>query len=122
MIDPPLSGRPDVERWIGMVLRVGILGSSGLMVLGLLMSVVQPSQFQSPLANPSLRELASHFLEHPLDASTLMYAGLVCLMLTPIFRVLTALLGFAVERDRPFVLVSLVVFLMLLAEVLVSSH
>ena len=50
-----------------------------------------------------------------------MYAGLVCLMLTPIVRVFTALIGFAAGKDWRFVAVSLVVFLMLLGEVIISS-
>ena len=45
-----------------------------------------------------------------------MYAGLVLLMLTTVLRVLTSVVGFSVERDRRFVVVSLVVLGMLLAE------
>jgi len=46
-----------------------------------------------------------------------LYGGLIVLMFTPIFRVVTALIGFAEERDRPFVLVSTIVLLLLLCEV-----
>lgn len=117
-----LSYHHHLERRIGAVLRVGIWGSSGLMILGLIGAATQSAGFQPPGANPSLKELFLHFFAHPTDASTLMYAGLVCLMLTPILRVLTALFGFAAERDWKFVGVSLAIFLMLLGEVLLSAR
>jgi uncharacterized membrane protein len=44
----------------------------------------------------------------------------VLLMLTPFLRVLTAAAGFAVEKDRAFTLVSIVIFLMLIGELVYS--
>lgn len=110
-----------VERWTSKMLRWGVWGSSTLMILGLVMAALLPSAYQAPTANPTLWGLFSHFLANPLGPSTLMYLGLVCLMLTPIVRVFAALTGFAAERDWRFVAVSLVVFLMLIGEVIVSS-
>ncbi|MGB2869424.1 MAG: DUF1634 domain-containing protein [Bacteroidota bacterium] len=116
--------KPDmelVERWTSKMLRWGVWGSSGLMILGLVLAALQPSSYLSPTANPTLWGLFLHFLANPLEPSTLMYLGLVCLMLTPIVRVFAALTGFAAEKDWRFVAVSLVVFLMLIGEVIVSS-
>ncbi len=43
-------------------------------------------------------------------------AGVILLISTPFLRVLFAIVGFSRERDRTFVIVSLMVFLMLLGE------
>jgi uncharacterized membrane protein len=53
-------------------------------------------------------------------ARGVMFAGLLLLMLTPFLRVFTAIVGFAAEKDRTFVLVALVVFVMLLGELVFS--
>ena len=118
------SLKPDlelVERWTSKMLRWGVWGSSVLMILGLLIAALRPSLYQPPPVNPTLGVLFSHFLEHPLGPSTLMYLGLVCLMLTPVVRVFAAVSGFAAEKDWKFLAVSLVVFLMLLGELIFSS-
>jgi uncharacterized membrane protein len=49
-----------------------------------------------------------------------MFAGLVMLMFTPVLRVITAVLGFAVEQDWRFVIVSSMVLLMLIGEIAYS--
>jgi uncharacterized membrane protein len=54
------------------------------------------------------------------DPVTLMFAGLVFLMFTPILRVITAVVGFGVERDWRFVFVSTVVLFLLAGEIVYS--
>jgi uncharacterized membrane protein len=49
-----------------------------------------------------------------------MFAGLVFLMFTPILRVITAVVGFGVERDWRFVFVSTVVLFLLAGEIVYS--
>ncbi|MBI3787893.1 MAG: DUF1634 domain-containing protein, partial [Ignavibacteriales bacterium] len=51
---------------------------------------------------------------------TLLYAGLVVLMLTPFVRVLAAAIAFGTEKDWKFVGVSLVVLCMLVGELVFS--
>jgi uncharacterized membrane protein len=54
------------------------------------------------------------------DPVTLMFAGLVFLMFTPILRVITAVIGFGVERDWRFVFVSSIVLFLLSGEIVYS--
>jgi uncharacterized membrane protein len=51
-----------------------------------------------------------------------MFLGLVVLMLTPFLRVFIAMLGFAAEKDWKFTSVSLMVLLMLVAELIYSLY
>lgn len=109
-----------VERWVGRVLRLGVWGSAGLMIAGLVIAWFTTGSLQQPSENPSPGEILRNMLSGSFDPVTLIFAGLLLLMLTPFVRVLTAAVGFAVERDRPFVVVALVVFAMLLGELVFS--
>jgi uncharacterized membrane protein len=108
------------ERWTSRVLRIGVWTSACLMILGLLMATLSPSSIESDSTNPSLGILAKHLFSTTVDPATLMFAGLVMLMLTPILRVGTAIIGFILERDWRFVVVSSIVLLMLAAEIVYS--
>jgi len=109
-----------VERWVGRTLRFGVWTSAGLMVAGLLLAWLSAGSLRLPSENPTPGEVFRSLLAGSLDPVTLMFAGLLLLMLTPFLRVLTAAAGFAAEKDRRFVVVALVVFAMLLGELVFS--
>jgi uncharacterized membrane protein len=109
-----------VERWIGRTLRFGVWISAGLMIAGLLLAWFSTGSLRLPSENPSPGDVFRNLLAGSLDPVTLMFAGLLLLMLTPFLRVLTAAVGFAAEKDRRFVVVALVVFAMLVGELVFS--
>jgi uncharacterized membrane protein len=109
-----------VERWVGRVLRLGVWSSASLMIAGLLMAWFTTGSIQPPSENPSPGEVLRNLFAGSFDPVTLIFAGLLVLMLTPFVRVLTAAVGFAAEKDKPFVAVALVVFAMLLGELVFS--
>jgi uncharacterized membrane protein len=110
----------DAERWTGRVLRIGVWVSASLMIAGLLIAAIYPSTIVSFSSNPTLSNLVMQMLSGSFDPVTLMFAGLVFLMFTPILRVITAVVGFGVERDWRFVFVSSVVLLLLVGEIVYS--
>jgi uncharacterized membrane protein len=110
----------NTERWTGRVLRMGVWTSASLMIAGLIVASIFPSSIIQIFTNPSLSNLVLSIFSGSFDPVTLMFAGLVLLMFTPILRVLTAMIGFIIERDWRFVLVSLIVFLMLAGEIIYS--
>ena len=109
-----------VERWISWTLRIGVWGSATLMALGLALAWGSSGTLRLPSENPRPADVLHSLLSGSLDPVMLMFAGLLFLMLTPFLRVLTAVVGFAAEKDRTFVIVALVVFTMLLAELVFS--
>ncbi len=111
-----------VERWTSRSLKFGVWLSGTVLVLGLLSYACRSFAMPIPERNPSLSVLVQNFLLDPLDPFTLMYMGLVLLMLTPFLRVLTAAVGFASEKDHRFVVVSLTVFVLLICEFLYSLY
>ena len=112
--------RHDAERWTGRVLRIGVWVSASLMIAGLLIGAMYPSTIVAFSSNPTLGNLVMRMLSGSFDPVTLMLAGLVFLMFTPILRVITAIFGFAMERDWRFVIVSSIVLLLLAGEIMYS--
>jgi uncharacterized membrane protein len=108
------------ERWTSRVLRLGVWISASLVILGLLIATISPSSIMPLPSNPSLSDLADRVFSASFDPITLMFVGLVMLMFTPVLRVITAIFGFAVERDWRFVFVSSIVLLLLTGEIMYS--
>jgi uncharacterized membrane protein len=108
------------ERWASRILRLGVWVSAGLMIFGLLLAAISPSSIAPLPANPSLGNVLERMFSATFDPITLMFVGLVLLMFTPVLRVITAVFGFAVERDWRFVFVSSIVLLMLIGEIIYS--
>lgn len=109
-----------VERKASWVLRLGVWSSAALMTAGLCVAAFRSFQVTIPSPSPSILDVLHRLGSAVFDPVTLLYAGLLMLMITPILRVLAALVGFSFARDRTFVLVSLVVFLMLMGELYYS--
>jgi uncharacterized membrane protein len=109
-----------VERWTSRVLRLGVWVSASLMIFGLLFAAISPAPVDPLSTNPSLDMVAEHLFSSRFDPVILMFAGLLMLIFTPILRVITAVYGFAMERDWRFVVVSSVVFILLAGEIMYS--
>jgi uncharacterized membrane protein len=109
-----------VECWTSRVLRFGLWISTSLMIAGLLIAASYPSTIIIFSKNPTLCDLLMRILSGSFDPITMLFAGLVFLMFTPILRVITAIVGFAIEQDWRFVVVSSVVLLLLIDEIVYS--
>ena len=55
------------------------------------------------------------------DGAAIIQLGILLLIATPIARVIFAVIGFAIERDRLYVLISLIVLAVLMVGLLHSS-
>jgi len=108
-----------LENVIGQLLRAGVLISAAVVAAG---GILYLAFHRAGLVNygvfapagPDLRTVSgiAHAALH-LHGEGLMQAGLVLLILTPVARVALAAFGFALERDRLFTLVSLIVLAIL---------
>jgi len=108
----------DASSWI---LRIGVVLSVLVMIAGLLLAFVHGGlTVQEMETRPFSTDLGA--LRRglgTLDAFALMELGVVLLVLTPVVRVFTAMVLFAVEeRDRLYALVTLLVLAMTLGSLL----
>jgi uncharacterized membrane protein len=113
-----------LENIIGQLLRAGVLFSAAIVAVGgmlylVLSHAVRVSYRSFTPGGPELRTVPgiAHAAAH-LNSEGLIQAGLVLLILTPVARVALAVVGFALERDRLYAVVSLMVLLILVLSLL----
>ena len=126
MSDEPITrdAHPEPVRFrliVSYVLLIGVLISAALIAVGFVLALAvgwQTSLLGSAAPNGGtadfgriLRGLLA------LTPTAIVQLGLVVLVLTPVVRVATSLIAFAIERDRLYVLITLAVFAVLIASI-----
>ena len=125
---PPSDSKAlQVEIVISELLRWGVYGSLLLLVTGTVVSFLHPETYGSGGGSADdLHRLVTagatfprtlSWLGHGLrqcQGQAIIVAGLLLLIATPVIRVLVSIIAFALERDRAFVVITTVVFLVLL--------
>ncbi|HEX4032468.1 MAG TPA: DUF1634 domain-containing protein [Terracidiphilus sp.] len=108
-----------LESIIGQLLRAGVLLSAAIVTVGGILYLVRfhavPANFHSFVVGGADIRTVPGILRSAaqLNSEGLMQAGLVLLILTPVARVALAVVGFAMERDRLYTVVSLIVLAIL---------
>ncbi len=108
-----------LEEIIGQLLRAGVLLAAAVVVAGGVLYLAQHSSgkvdYTTFNAGPmSLRTLPGIVkLAAAFNSQGLIQLGLVLLIATPVARVVMAIVGFALERDRMYVIVSTIVLAVL---------
>ena len=108
-----------LEGIIGQLLRAGVLLAAAVVMAGGVTYLIQHHSSYvdyrtftaggpSVRTYPGIVQLAAH-----LDSAGLIQFGLLLLIATPVARVAMALVGFALERDRLYTAISLIVLLIL---------
>jgi uncharacterized membrane protein YfcA/uncharacterized membrane protein len=100
---------------IGWILEGGVLISAAVILFGLFLELLQPNKF-APQKLQSFPQTfgqvwAGLLIMRPQAFITL---GLLLLIATPVVRVATSIVAFAIERDRRFVVITFVVLAILL--------
>jgi len=109
-----------METVMGRLLQIGVLLASAVVLLGGILYVRAhagaPMNYTTFAGEPEeLRHPAQLFhLIATGDGAAIVQLGLLLLIATPIARVVFAVVGFAIERDRLYVAVSLVVLAVLM--------
>jgi uncharacterized membrane protein len=114
-------------------LLYGVLASTAIVIIGLIMMAVTNSTgYGCDASSNSLSCLLNYnenvipHANYPIDLASLVSGlaqlkpfsviqlGVIVLLATPVFRVFASLVLFAIQKDRPFILITLFVFLVLL--------
>ena len=114
------SSEQDLENTIGILLRVGVIASAVVVLAGglwLLFAAGSQGIVFSPFRGEPLQLTSVSGILSGLvsgNSRALIQTGLLLLIATPIARVILALVGFALQRDRLYVVVTLIVLAALL--------
>lgn len=112
------------ELLIGNLLRTGVLAAAAVVfgagMLYLVQHHAETIRYTSFAGEPAqLRSIPAIVRDAAaLDSRALIQFGLLLLILTPVLRVIFAAIAFALERDRMYVVVSLIVLGVLLYSLL----
>lgn len=117
---PSSSADQRLETAIGMMLRVGVTVSALIVVIGGILYLQHPGSAAADYTHfhsPPKEVLSVHGtmagVAHGASVSIIQF-GLLLLIATPVLRVLLALIGFLLERDKLYSFVSLAVLAILL--------
>ena len=117
---PPRVSDDAVEQFIGRLLQIGVLVAAAVTLAGGILLVAQhgrsPADYGTFRGEPYYLRSLTGVLRAALsmDSRAIVQLGLVLLIATPIARVAFTLIAFALQRDRVYVGVTLLVLALLL--------
>lgn len=117
----------DIEAVMGRLLITGVIISGTLILLGGIFYLIQHGfsipHFKTFTGEPSnlrsVGQIVKGFVH--LDSLSIIQMGLLLLIATPIARVIFAVIGFFIERDFLYVLISLIVLAIITYSILSVS-
>ena len=115
-----------MEWVISLLLRIGVVSAAALVFAGGILYLYQQGNvfphYQTFQGEPSYLRSLGGILSSAvsLDSRGIIQLGLVLLVLTPVARVVFSVAAFAIQRDRLYVCVTLIVLIILLYDLLWS--
>jgi uncharacterized membrane protein len=114
-----------VELLISNVLRIGVGVSLGVIIFGTIVTFIHHRQYMrsprelEPLTQPSRYTFPRTFAElflglREFEGRSIVVTGLLLLIATPVMRVAVSIFAFIYEKDRVFVIVTIIVLSLLL--------
>lgn len=109
-----------LERVVSVVLRSGVLLSAAVVLAGGIYYLIRHGQeiadYRTFRGQPSVDRFIGQIIRGAIDlrARSIIQAGILLLIATPIARVAVSLAGFALERDGKYVVITAIVFTVLL--------
>ncbi|MGH9624264.1 MAG: DUF1634 domain-containing protein [Bryobacteraceae bacterium] len=120
----PKIGDHDIERMVSILLRIGVM-MAGAVVLGggifyLLHHGGEVANHRTFHGQPAIDRVVTKIFAGALAlrARSIIQLGVLVLIATPILRVALALAGFALERDRRYTIVTIIVLCVLLGSLI----
>jgi len=125
---PKLWNDQQMDQIIGTILRAGVLLSALVVLLGGVL-YLQQYGFKQPSyrlfhGEPAYLRRIPGIIRYALEfrAEGIIQLGLLLLIATPIVRVTFSIVAFAAQRDRAYVVVTLIVLALLLISLLGAGH
>ncbi len=114
----------NIQIIIGNLLRAGVLISSAIIILGAIIYLWQSGHAQPDYHDFRGMNHTFHSLPHvlkgvaKLSGEHIIQLGVLILIATPIARIVFSIIGFIKERDRLYIVITLLVLLIILGSIL----
>ena len=103
-----------LERIIGALLRTGVILSAAVVLAGGIWYLASSADAVPPYRHFQPHVRGVHALAELPPATALILVGMLILIATPVARVVFALVGFALEGDRAYMVITGVVLVVLM--------
>jgi uncharacterized membrane protein len=119
-VSAPRISDTAIERMVSVVLRSGVLLSATVVLAGGIYYLArhgdETADYRTFRGQPSIDRIFGEIIRGAIDlrARSIIQAGILLLIATPIARVAASLAGFALERDSKYVVITLIVLGVLL--------
>lgn len=117
----------DIERMVSILLRMGVT-IAGIVVLGggifyLFRHGAAPADHHTFHGQPEIDRVIPEIFAGALALRprSIIQLGVIALIATPILRVALAFVGFTLERDRTYAIITLIVFCVLLGSLITGA-
>lgn len=111
----------DIELLVGRLLRTGVITASCIVLLGGILFLIQHGSSPMPSYHHFNGEDSSFTTFGSIISSTLQFNakgiiqfGVMVLIATPVLRIALSLLGFALEKDKLYVIITTIVLCVML--------
>lgn len=126
MSEPKLTDI-DIERMVSVLLRAGVFIAGAVVLYGGILFLVrhgnEPVHVARFVGEPAIDRYAFQIMKGALSgrARSIIQAGILLLIATPIARVALSLAGFLIERDRKYVFITAIVLAVLLYSLITGA-
>ncbi|KRM68251.1 DUF1634 domain-containing protein [Apilactobacillus ozensis] len=103
----------EIELIIGKILRIGVIISATIMIIGLLLFLVTGnSGYDQNYIPNNFKVIFKGIVQ--LKPYAIMMLGIFCLILTPVLRVVVSIYSFYKEKDKLYVYITSIVLIILI--------
>lgn len=124
IVSKNLLADKDIEQFIGLQLRYGVIISCLIVFVGGVIYLGQSGQLQLPAYHHFIGTKAGYtsfgeILKGVIGVSPkgIIQFGVVILIATPIFRIAFSLIGFVLEKDKMYILITTIVLTVMMASI-----
>lgn len=115
----------DLQYLIGNLLRLGVLISMLIVTVGFALFLVQYRQNLTDFEtfNPTHTFKLKHFIANlkSFQSTAIITLGVMCLVATPVLRVVFSIIGFWIEKDKHYVVISTIVLAIIFISILLGA-
>lgn len=114
----------DLRLFLGNLLRYGVLLALGIVVLGLMLFLFQSGHTDTYYASFIKKDFDFSAFFKGLwqgNSFSIMACGVILLILTPVLRVIFAIIGFFMERDLLYTAISVIVLIIIIISTILGA-
>jgi len=118
-------GDKDISLLVGQILRIGVILASSILILGGIFYIIVHGQDTVPNyrdfvgegnSNTTITGIITGALSQ--NIPQVIQLGVLLLICTPIVRVIGSLFGFVIEKDRLYIIITLIVLTVIIGSIL----